>query len=107
MKLAIDNLGHPSMLSGKPVSLLGLAAGAIGAIKSLEQLRVICAHVGAIVLPQAVSVPLVHQVLDEQGNCRDAGTERRIRGAATSLLDYIRSAICPRIALEGIGCRSQ
>jgi FMN reductase len=79
----------------------------IGAIKSLEQLRVICAHVGAIVLPQAVSVPLVHQVFDEQGNCREAGTEKRIRGAATSLMDYIRSAICPRIALEGIVCRSQ
>jgi FMN reductase len=48
MKLAIDNLGFPSMLSGKPISLLGVAAGVIGAIKSLEELRGICSHVGAV-----------------------------------------------------------
>jgi NAD(P)H-dependent FMN reductase len=107
MKLAIDNLGYPSTLSGKPVALLGVAAGAIGAIKSLEQLRGICSHVGGMVLPLAVSVARVHQVFDEQGNCRDAGTEKFIRSAATGLLDYIRGAICPRIDLEGIVRRSQ
>jgi NAD(P)H-dependent FMN reductase len=107
MKLAIDNLGHPSMLSGKPISLLGVASGVIGAIKSLEQLRGICSHLGAIVLPMAVSVARAHQVFDEQGNCRDAGTEKYIRSAATGLLDYIRGAICPRITLEGIVRQSQ
>jgi NAD(P)H-dependent FMN reductase len=107
MKLAIDNLGYPSMLAGKPIALLGVAAGVIGAIKSLEQLRGICSHIGGIVLPLAVSVARVHQVFDEQGNCRDAGTEKFIRSAATGLLDYIRGAICPRIDLEGIVRRSQ
>ncbi len=32
MKLVIENLGHPSVLSGKPVALLGVASGAIGAV---------------------------------------------------------------------------
>ncbi len=36
MKLLIDNLGFPSALSGKPVALLGVAAGRIGAIKALD-----------------------------------------------------------------------
>ncbi len=107
MKLAIDNLGFPSMLSAKPISLLGVAAGAIGAIKSLEQLRSICSHVGGIVLPLAVSMARVHQVFDEQGNCRDAGAEKLIRGAATNLVDYIRGAICPRITLEALVRQSQ
>ena len=107
MKLAIDNLGFPSVLSGKPISLLGVAAGVIGAIKSLEELRGICSHVGAIVLPLAVSVARVQQVFDEQGNCQDASIEKRIRGAATNLIDYIRGAICPRITLEAIVRQSQ
>ncbi len=102
MKLAIDNLGFPSVLSGKPISLLGVAAGVIGAVKSLEQLRGICSHVGAIVLPLAVSVPRVQQVFDEEENCRDASTEKFIRSTATNLLDYIRGAICPRITLEAM-----
>ena len=55
-KLVIENLGFPSVLAGKPVALVGVAAGRIGAIKSLEQLRGVCSHVGALVLPGAVSV---------------------------------------------------
>ncbi len=42
IKLIIENLGFPSVLSGKPVSLLGVAGGSIGAIKSLEQLSIVC-----------------------------------------------------------------
>jgi chromate reductase len=102
MKLAIDNLGFPSMLAGKPVSLLGVAAGTIGAIKSTEQLRSICAHVGAITLPLAVSITHVQEVFDMEWRCNDANAERLIRSAATNLIDYIKNAICPKITLEGI-----
>ena len=59
MKLLIDNLGFPSALSGKPVALLGVAAGRIGAIKALEHLRSVASHVGAQVLPGPVSVASV------------------------------------------------
>ena len=100
MKLAIDNLGFPSMLAGKPVALLGVAAGGIGAIKSLEQLRGICAHVGALVLPGSVSVAHVQRVFDERGVCLEEGVERQVRGVASGLVEYIRGAVCPRLQLE-------
>ena len=102
MKLAIDNLGFPSKLAGKPVTLLGVAAGSIGAIKSMEQLRGICSHVGALVLPGAVSVAQVHRAFDEQGVCRDEQVEKQVRGAAKALIDYIRGAICPRVHMEAM-----
>ena len=72
------------------VALLGVAAGAIGAIKSLEQLRGICSHVGAFVHPSAVSVPNVQQVFDADGVCGDEAVERRVRGVAGALLDHVR-----------------
>lgn len=100
LKLVIENLGFPSILAGKPVALLGVAGGQIGAIKALEQLRSVCSHVGAIVLPGPVSVAGVQQLFDEQGRCLDQATEERIRGVATKLLDYIKGYICPRVALE-------
>jgi FMN reductase len=102
MKLAIDNLGFPSMLGGKPVAILGVAAGAIGAIKSTEQLRAICAHVGAMPLPLAVSIGKIQQVFDAEGNCLDAATEKYIRRAGRNLIDYINDAVCPKISLEAI-----
>jgi len=102
MKLMIENLGFPSAMAGKPVSLLGVAAGRIGAIKSLEQLRGVCSHVGAIVLPGPVSIANVKQAFDEEGNPTDAAAEQQIRRVATSLRDYINQAICPAYSLEAL-----
>jgi len=100
IKLVIDNLGFPSVLSGKPVALLGVAAGAIGAIKALEHLRSVCSHVGAIVLPGPVSIAGVNKVFNEAGQCTDEKTEQRIRALAQGLCSYIRDTICPRKSLE-------
>jgi FMN reductase len=100
IKVAIENLGFPSVLAGKPVGLLGVAAGTIGAVKSLEQLRGVCSHVGALVLPGPVSVAGVQRIFDDEGRCTDEAVEERIRGVARTLVDYIRGHICPRVALE-------
>ena len=62
VKLIIENLGFPSVLASKPVALVGVAAGQIGAIKALEHLRSVLSHVGAIVLPGPVSVAGVQNV---------------------------------------------
>lgn len=100
LKLTIENLGFPSALSGKAVSLLGTASGRIGAIKSLEHLRSVCSHVGAIVLPGPISIARVKTVFDEQGNCLDPEIEMQVRVLATNLLLYIRDTTCPEISLE-------
>ncbi len=100
IKLVIENLGFPSGLAGKPVALLGVAAGQIGAIKALEHLRSVCSHIGSIVLPGPVSVAGVQDLFDEDGNCLDASVEKRIRGLATHLIDYIEESVCPRFCLE-------
>jgi FMN reductase len=100
IKMVIENLGYPSGISGKPIALLGVAAGRIGAIKALEHLRSVCSHVGGLVLPGVVSVASVSQVFDEEGRCLDEEAERRIRGLATHLIDYIQTSVCPKMCLE-------
>jgi NAD(P)H-dependent FMN reductase len=100
MKLVIENLGFPSALSGKPVALLGVAGGSIGAIKSLEQLRGVCAHVGAIALPLPVSVANVRKAFAPDGTCQDPAVEKLVRRVGSGLLDYIRKSVCPRVQLE-------
>lgn len=44
MNLVVENLGFPSVLAEKPTALLGVAAGQIGVVKSLEALS--CDSVG-------------------------------------------------------------
>ena len=100
VKLSIENLGFPSVLAGKPVALLGVAAGRIGAIKSLEHLRSVCSHVGALVLPGPISIAQVQSAFNDDGSCKSPETEKQIRSVATTLVDFIRGHICPRLALE-------
>ncbi|HLK67170.1 MAG TPA: NAD(P)H-dependent oxidoreductase [Bryobacteraceae bacterium] len=102
MKLVIENLGFPSVLAGKPVALLGVAAGSIGAIKSLEQLRSVASHVGAIVLPLPTSIANVQKVFDAQGKVLDPLAEKMLRRVALNLVDYIRRNLCPAVTLERV-----
>ncbi len=101
-KLVIENLGFPSVLAGKPVALLGVAAGSIGAIKSLEHLRGVCSHVGAVVLPLATSVANVQKVFDAEGRVLDPAVEKMVRNVATNVIQYVRHALCPAVTLERI-----
>ncbi len=99
-KLIIENLGFPSALESKTVSLLGVAAGRIGAIKSLENLRGVCAHVGAVVLPGAVSVAGVRKAFDEEGNCTDEAIDAMLKELARETVSYIQRHVCPAHVLE-------
>jgi FMN reductase len=100
IKLVIDNLGFPSVLAEKPVVLLGVASGQIGAVKALEHLRSVCSHVGALVLPGTVSIAGVRNVFDEHGHCKDKRIEQRLRRLAGTLMLYIQKHVCPHVALE-------
>ena len=101
-KLILENLGFPSLLKGKPMALVGVAAGRIGAIKSLEQLRGVCSHTGALVLPGSVSVAGVRSAFDEEGNCTDEGVEEALRGIAGALMEFIQDYVCPKHTLEAM-----
>jgi NAD(P)H-dependent FMN reductase len=99
-KLVIENLGFPSALQGKPVALLGVAAGRIGAVKSIEHLRSVCGHIGALVVPNAISIANVRQAFDANGHVTDPGTEASLRELARSLEAFMRDYVCPKFVLE-------
>jgi len=100
-KLIIENLGHPSALRDKPVALLGVAAGRIGAIKSVEHLRSVLAHIGALTVPGSISVAGIQTAFDRiTGVVTDANTEEALRGLARTLVTFMKDYVCPRYILE-------
>jgi chromate reductase, NAD(P)H dehydrogenase (quinone) len=89
LKLMIENSGFPSELKGKPIGLIGLASGILGATKSLEQLRTVCSHIGGFVLPRVVSIAQIENKFDDEGLCIDEQTEKEIRLAAKNMASYL------------------
>jgi FMN reductase len=100
MKLALENMGFPSPLKGKTVALLGVAGGRIGAVKSLEHLRSVAGHIGAVVVPKVVSVARVREAFDDQGNCLDPEVTKDIRGLGLDLVKFIHESRCPEVSFE-------
>ena len=89
IKLMIENLtGPPHGLAGKPVALLGVASGVLGAVKSLEMLRSVMGHVGAFLLPRPLSISEVDSRFDADGNCTDPETADRIARLAEDLIVF-------------------
>ena len=100
IKLLIENMGFPSALKGKPVALLGVASGRIGAIKALEHLRSVASHVGAVVLPGPVSIAEVRSKFDADGQVIDKDCESRIEKLVDNLIEYVEKHTCPEETLE-------
>ena len=44
----------------------------------------------------------LNKVFDDAGNCTDERIEKRLRGAATALVDYVTRTVCPARALENM-----
>ena len=89
LKLMIENSGFPSMMKGKPVGLVGLASGILGATKSLEQLRTVFSHIGGFVLPRVVSIAEVEKKFDDEGNCISEKMEKDIKLAVINLINFL------------------
>jgi chromate reductase, NAD(P)H dehydrogenase (quinone) len=101
-KLILENMGFPSAIKSKPLALLGVAQGRIGAVKSLEQLRSVCSHMGAIVLPMAISIAGVQQIWDERGELADESARTALRQLSESLLEFVKTYVCPKHELEAL-----
>lgn len=100
LKVLIDNMGYPSAMAGKTVALLGVASGALGAIKALEHLRGVCAHAGAMVLPYPVSLAQADTLFDEEGACVHEETARQLRALAARLMAALRQEGPSRFSLD-------
>ena len=85
LKNAVDWLStlKPSPWPGLPVLLCAASPGAFGGARGLMAWRATLANMGALALPEAITVPHADQQLDERG----APTEARTAAMLPKILD--------------------
>lgn len=89
LKLMIENSGYPSVMKNKPVVLVGLASGVLGAVKSLEQARTVFSHIGCLVLPRAISISKVETHFNESGLCINDSVLQEIKLSVKKLTEFV------------------
>lgn len=89
LKNAVDWLStlQPSPWPGLPVLLCAASPGAFGGARGLMAWRATLANMGAMALPEAITVPNAHQQLDAEG----APTDARTAAAVPKILDAFLS----------------
>lgn len=85
IKNALDWLSTHE-LSGKPVALVAVAGGSMGAMSTLNSLRISARNVGAWVLPQQVSIASSHRAFDEKDRPLDKKIEERLLSLGRQLV---------------------
>jgi FMN reductase len=78
LKNALDLMGFEEF-EGKMLGLVGVSGGRMGAFGAMHSLRDVGRALHAWVIPEQASVPQAWQEFDEQGRCKDAETEKRLK----------------------------
>lgn len=88
LKNAVDWLSvqKPSPLAGLPVLLGACSPGALGGARALIPWRISLANTGALVVPEAITVPRADQNLDAAGAPLDRRTLDSVRSALAAFL---------------------
>jgi chromate reductase len=88
LKNAVDWLSvqKPNPFSGLPVLLGACSTGALGGARAMIPWRATLANLGAIVVPEAITVPRADQNLDSQGAPTDLRTQDFVRSALAAFL---------------------
>jgi len=95
LKNAVDWLStmKPSPWPGLPVLLCAASPGAFGGARGLMAWRATLANMGALALPEAITVPHADQQLDADGaptDARTAGSVPKVLGGFLTLVARLR-----------------
>ena len=89
LKYFIDLLKFPESFEHRPVCFVGLAAGAWGALRAVEQLQGVFGYRNAHVFPERVFMPGINGHLDAAGNFASPDMEKRLHKQADGFVSFV------------------
>jgi len=95
LKYFIDMLSFPDSLVDKPAGFVGLSSGRWGAVRAVEQLKMVYQHRNAHIYGRCCFLPEISGLLDEEGRMTDPDTEERLR---TTVLGF--ATFCHRLRTD-------
>ena len=89
LKYFIDLLPFPESFVHRPVCFVGLATGAWGALRPVEQLQSIFGYRNAHIFPERVFMPGIGGLLNESGQFANTDMEKRLAQQAAGFVGFV------------------
>lgn len=90
LKLLIDYLPFPQALGKKPVSLIGEATGAFGAMRAVEQLQQVVGYRNALIFPERVFISRIHENFDDEKGILDPFQQELLEEQVKNFTDFVK-----------------
>jgi NAD(P)H-dependent FMN reductase len=91
LKYFIDMLSFPDSLVDKPTTFVGLSAGRWGAIRAVEQLKMVYQYRHAHVYGRCCYLPGISTLLDGDGGLTEPETEARLRDTVVGFASFTQT----------------
>ena len=90
LKYFIDMLRFPESLYLKPAGFIGLASGAWGGLRAVEQMEMIFQYRHAHLYGRRVFLPNISELIDGEGQCTDPALGNRLTEMVTGFAAFYR-----------------
>jgi len=91
LKYFVDMLKFPESFEQRPVAFTGVAAGVWGAFRAVEQLQLVFGYRNAILLPERVWIPAIHQKWAADGKgLNDADLTKSLTAQTASFATFVK-----------------
>ena len=90
LKMLIDYLPYPHGLEMKPVCFVGIATGAFGALRAVEQLQMILGYRNVLAFPERVFIQRFKDEFDEQIGIKDPVKRALLENQIAHFTEFVK-----------------
>lgn len=91
LKLFVDYLPFPKAFEKMPMAFIGEAAGAFGAMRSVEQFQMIANYRNALQFPERVFIPRVKSEFDEKEGLKDDFKQKLLISQIRNFIGFVEA----------------
>lgn len=93
LKMFIDYLPYPSALVEKPIAYVGIAGGAFGGLRPVEQFQMVANYLNAHQYPERVFISRVQDMFDAETGIKDEFQQKLLEAQTKGFVKFVEALI--------------
>ncbi len=91
LKMFIDYLPYPSALVDKPIAYVGMAGGAFGGLRPVEQIQMVANYLNAHQFPERVFISRVQSMFDSEIGIKDDFQQQLLLSQTRGFIKFVNA----------------